>query len=168
MAQGRGAVGRVDGDLTVLAPQLGDEWREPRKLLGDELRILLGAREVRHCPSQRKPRRLIGHQQRNPQRLLEIAGAEPADLRVMVEARRLYIVGRRYDRERDLRGSVLLKEIAYGDFAKKVHLPVPVAYDEATASYRDGILTIRLPVSERAALPQHRTEIRMTVRRVPA
>ncbi|MBC5800782.1 MAG: Hsp20/alpha crystallin family protein [Candidatus Eremiobacteraeota bacterium] len=99
---------------------------------------------------------------------VEIAGAEPADLRVMVEARRLYIVGRRYDRERDLRGSVLLKEIAYGDFAKKVHLPVPVAYDEATASYRDGILTIRLPVSERAALPQHRTEIRMTVRRVPA
>lgn len=99
---------------------------------------------------------------------VEIAGAEPADLRVMVEARRLYIVGRRYDRERDLRGSVLLKEIAYGEFAKKIHLPVPVAYDEATASYRDGILTIRLPVSERAALPQHRTEIRMTVRRVPA
>jgi HSP20 family protein len=99
---------------------------------------------------------------------VEIAGAEPADLRVMVEARRLYIVGRRYDRERGLRGSVLLKEIAYGDFAKKVHLPVPVAYDEATASYRDGILTIRLPVSERAALPKHRTEIRMTVRRVPA
>ncbi len=99
---------------------------------------------------------------------VEIAGAEPTDLRVMVEARRLYIVGRRYDRERRLRGSVLLKEIAYGDFVKKIHLPVAVAYDEATASYRDGILTIRLPVSERAALPKHRTEIRMTVRRVLA
>lgn len=99
---------------------------------------------------------------------VEIAGAEPTDLRVMVEARRLYVLGRRYDRERARRGAVLLKEIAYGEFAKKIHLPVAVAYDEAAASYRDGILTIRLPVSERAALPKARTEIRMTVRRVPA
>ncbi len=99
---------------------------------------------------------------------VEIAGAELTDLHVMVEARRLYVVGRRYDRERARRGSVLLKEIAYGEFAKKIHLPVAVAYEDATASYRDGILTIRLPVSERAALPKARTEIRMTVRRIPA
>ncbi len=99
---------------------------------------------------------------------VEIAGAEPTDLHVMVEARRLYVIGRRYDRERGRRGSLLLKEIPYGDFAKKIHLPVAVAYEDATASYRDGILTIRLPVSERAALPNARTEIRMTVRRVPA
>jgi HSP20 family protein len=99
---------------------------------------------------------------------VEIAGAEPAELRVMVEERRLYIVGRRYDRERAERGSVLMKEIEYGDFVKKIHLPVPVAYDDATASYRDGILTIRLPVTEESRLPTRRTEIRMTVRRVPA
>ncbi len=98
---------------------------------------------------------------------VEIAGAEPTDLRVMVEARRLHILGRRHDRERGGRGSVFLKEIAYGDFAKQIHLPVPVAYDDASASYRDGILTIRLPISERAALPASRTEIRMTVKRIP-
>jgi len=99
---------------------------------------------------------------------VEIAGAEPVELRVMVEERRLYIVGRRYDRERDSRGSVLMKEIEYGDFVKKIHLPISVAYDEASASYRDGMLTIRLPVSENALLPRNRTEIRMTVRRTPA
>src|SRR5271156_2770596 len=93
---------------------------------------------------------------------VEIAGAEPVELRVMVEERRLYIVGRRYDRERDSRGSVLMKEIEYGDFVKKIHLPISVAYDEAAASYRDGMLTIRLPVSENALLPRNRTEIRMT------
>ncbi len=96
---------------------------------------------------------------------VELAGAEPADLRVMVEERRLYILGRRADRERDARGSMLLKEIAYGEFAKKIHLPVAVAFDEASAAYRDGILTIRLPISENSLLPTHRTEIRMTVRR---
>ena len=99
---------------------------------------------------------------------VEIAGAEPAELRVMVEERRLYILGRRSERERDARGSVLLKEIAYGEFAKRIHLPVAVAYDEASASYRDGMLTIRLPISENSLLPKHRTEIRMTVRRTLA
>lgn len=99
---------------------------------------------------------------------VEIAGAEPAELRVMVEERRLYIIGRRIDRESGSRGSVLMKEIAYGDFIKKLHLPIAVAYDEATAVYRDGILTIRLPVSENSLLPVRRTEIRMTVRRTLA
>jgi HSP20 family protein len=99
---------------------------------------------------------------------VEIAGADPAELRVMVEERRLYIVGRRYDRERASRGSILMKEIEYGDFVKKIHLPVAIAYDGATASYRDGILTIRLPVSADSLLPAGRTEIRMTVRRTPA
>ena len=99
---------------------------------------------------------------------VEIAGAEPSELRVMVEERRLYILGRRYDRERPARGSVLMKEIEYGDFVKKLHLPVAVAYEEAVASYRDGILTIRLPVSEEALLPTRRTEIRMTVKRILA
>ncbi len=99
---------------------------------------------------------------------VEIAGADPTELRVMVEERRLYIIGRRIDRERAARGSVLMKEIAYGDFIKRFHLPMAVAYDDAAASYRDGILTIRLPVSEEAALPARRTEIRMTVKRIPA
>jgi HSP20 family protein len=99
---------------------------------------------------------------------VEIAGADPAELRVMVEERRLYILGRRLDRERAARGSVLMKEIEYGDFAKKIHLPVAVAYDDAAASYRDGILTIRLPVSADARPPAHRTELRMTVRRILA
>ncbi len=95
---------------------------------------------------------------------VEIAGADPTELRVMAEERRLHIIGRRIDRRRTGRGSVMLKEIAYGDFAKKLHLPFAVAHDEVTAAYRDGILTIALPISENA-LPVHRTEIRMTVRR---
>jgi HSP20 family protein len=98
---------------------------------------------------------------------VEIAGAEPTELRVMVEERRLYIMGRRFERDRAGRGSVLMKEIEYGDFVKKIHLPVAIAYDDASASYRDGILTIRLPVSPDALAPSRRTEIRMTVRRAP-
>jgi len=98
---------------------------------------------------------------------VEIAGTETSELRVVIEARRLHIMGRRLDRARAQRGSVLLKEIAYGEFAKQIELPVTVAYDDATASYRDGMLTIALPCSDHFYLPTSRTEIRMTLRRIP-
>ena len=96
---------------------------------------------------------------------VEIAGVDLADLRVGVDERHLFILGRRSRRDRTISGSVLMKEIEYGEFAKKLHLPASVAYQDATASYRDGMLTIRLPVSTSAALPRHRTEIPMTVTR---
>jgi HSP20 family protein len=98
---------------------------------------------------------------------VEIAGAEPSELRVLLEERYLFIVGVRNERERGGRGSLLMKEIEYGDFVKKIHLPTPVADSGATALYRDGILTIRLPVSKESYRPTRRTEIRMTVKRIP-
>jgi HSP20 family protein len=98
---------------------------------------------------------------------VEIAGADTDDLRVGVDARHLFIVGRRTNRGQRQFGNVLMKEIEYGDFVKKIHLPLPVDYADVTAYYEDGMLTIRLPVSEQSRLPAHRTELRMTVRRVP-
>ena len=50
---------------------------------------------------------------------VEIAGAEPAELRVGVDERYLFIVGRRVNRDRSVLGSVFIKEIEYGDFVKK-------------------------------------------------
>jgi HSP20 family protein len=99
---------------------------------------------------------------------LEIAGADLGELRIGVEERRLCITGRRYDRLRADRGSVLMKEIEYGEFSKKIHLPIAIDFQAATAEYRDGMLTIHLPVSPDAYLPKRRTEIRMTVKRILA
>lgn len=98
---------------------------------------------------------------------VEIAGAEPSKLRVLLESRYLFIVGVRQERERFGRGSILMKEIEYGDFIKKIPLPAPIADEGATAHYRDGMLTIRLPISKESYLPRHRTEIQMTLKRTP-
>jgi HSP20 family protein len=98
---------------------------------------------------------------------VEIAGANPNELRVGVEERHLFIVGRRSSRSRADFGDVLMKEIEYGDFVKKIHLPVQVAYHDVTASYQDGMLIIRLPISQDSRPPAHRTELQMTVRRIP-
>lgn len=96
---------------------------------------------------------------------VEIAGADPDTLRVSVDERHLIIKGRRSEVVRFRRGSFLQKEIAYGDFSKRIHLPVAVEMADVRATYADGVLQIALPISATAYLPTTRTEIRMIIQR---
>lgn len=96
---------------------------------------------------------------------VELAGADSDDLRVAIDDRHLYIMGRRVDRWENRSASILQKEIQYGEFFKRVRLPLPVVHDGASAAYRDGILTIELPLAAHERFPTVRTEIRMTVKR---
>jgi HSP20 family protein len=98
---------------------------------------------------------------------VELAGADAESLRVGLDGRDLFIVGRRVDRS-ERSGSILQKEIMFGDFVKKLHLPIPVDDDGATATYRDGILTIVLPMNAQRRFTPYRTEVRMTIKRIPA
>jgi HSP20 family protein len=98
---------------------------------------------------------------------VELAGADAESLRVGLDGRDLFIVGRRVDRS-ERSGSILQKEIQFGDFVKKLHLPSAVDDDGATATYRDGILTIVMPTSTNLRITPYRTEIRMTIKRIPA
>ncbi len=100
---------------------------------------------------------------------VELAGADSDDLRVAIDDRHLYIMGRRIDRSQTRSGSILQKEILYGEFFKQIRLPLPVADDAASASYQDGILTIALPIAAQNQFQRTvRTEIRMTVKRTLA
>jgi HSP20 family molecular chaperone IbpA len=99
---------------------------------------------------------------------VELAGADSESLRVFVDERHLFIAGRRADGARLRTGSFLQKEIADGEFVKKIHLPVSVQYGEVTATYADGMLTIALPIAATEYIPASRTEIRMIVKRTLA
>lgn len=99
---------------------------------------------------------------------VELAGADPDSLRVFVDERHLFISGRRADTVRLRNGSFLQKEIADGEFVKKIALPVGVQYGEVTATYADGMLTIALPIAAPEYIPATRTEIRMIVKRILA
>lgn len=99
---------------------------------------------------------------------VELAGAEAESLRVSIDDTYLTIAGVRAVRDVSRNASLLRKEIQYGEFLKAIRLPVPVRDEGATAVYRDGILTIRLPLSDSKKFPIVRTTIRMTVRRTPA
>ncbi|HUZ48523.1 MAG TPA: Hsp20/alpha crystallin family protein [Candidatus Dormibacteraeota bacterium] len=96
---------------------------------------------------------------------IEVAGADPQSLHVSVDERYLLISGRRSAANRLHRGSFVQKEISYGDFAKRIALPVAVDYGEVVASYTDGVLVIALPIAATAYLPTTRTEIRLIVKR---
>jgi HSP20 family protein len=96
---------------------------------------------------------------------VEIAGSDGNDLRVAIDDRHLTIIGRRTDRGENRSLSILRKEILYGEFFKKIRLPLPVDDAGASATYRDGILTIVLPLATNDRIPTVTTEIRMTVTR---
>ncbi|MDQ6929860.1 MAG: Hsp20/alpha crystallin family protein [Candidatus Eremiobacteraeota bacterium] len=99
---------------------------------------------------------------------VELAGGDAENLRVGVDERHLFIIGRRIDTTRFTRGSFLQKEIEYGDFIKKIHLPVAVEFATVSAIYGAGILTIELPIAATEYVPTTRTEIRMIVKRTLA
>lgn len=99
---------------------------------------------------------------------LELAGADADSLRVTIDDDDLLVTGRRAARDVSRDASLLRKEIPYGEFFKRIRLPVAIRDDGAAAVYRDGILTIALPFAESKTMPIVRTTIRMTVRRTPA
>lgn len=96
---------------------------------------------------------------------VELAGADPDCVRVEVRERSLVISGVRRDGTRERVGSLVQKEIAYGEYSKEIHLPVAVRFEKIVAEYADGILVIALPTSETQYVPTTRTAIAMIVKR---
>jgi HSP20 family protein len=99
---------------------------------------------------------------------VELAGADPDSLRVYADDVDLSIAGERAARTVSRKASLLRKEIQSGEFARRIRLPLPIDADGASAAYRDGILTIRLPLAQTTKFPIVRTQVRMTVRRTLA
>jgi HSP20 family protein len=76
---------------------------------------------------------------------LEVPGMEKEDFSITVEGNALIMSGeKRYEREsRDSTYHVM--ERAYGSFQRSIPLPRNVDADRAQASYKNGVLSIRLP-----------------------
>jgi len=100
--------------------------------------------------------------------VVEVAGADPETLRVAVDAQHLYVSGRRRVAVRLRHGSFVQKEIAYGDFARRIGLPMAVEYDGAAATYTDGFLIVALPIAATAYRSTARTQLHILVKRTHA
>ena len=82
--------------------------------------------------------------------VVELAGVDPATVRVEALPGELVVSGQR-SRPRDGGRVYQQMEIEYGPFERRVPLDGNVDTEAATATYRDGFLTVTLPPARRAA-----------------
>lgn len=74
-----------------------------------------------------------------------IAGVKPEDLDVSIEGDVVIIKGNRERPAGDEERNYFYQECYWGAFSKEIILPVEADSSRATASMKDGILTVRIP-----------------------
>jgi HSP20 family protein len=80
--------------------------------------------------------------------VFELPGVREKEVSVNITADLLTLKGeRKWDKEINDESYHRLERV-YGKFERSVPLPVPVQADKATATYRDGVLEIKLPKAE--------------------
>lgn len=78
-----------------------------------------------------------------------IAGVRDEDLDVSINNDMVTIRGKREKEHEVAQKDYYYQELYWGSFSRSVILPVEVDADEAAASVKNGILTIRIPKAER-------------------
>ncbi len=79
---------------------------------------------------------------------MEIPGVAPDDVHITLQDKALVVEGVRFDQRQEGEKVYQQMEIDYGPFKRKIMLPVNVDVKSAKAAYRDGFLTLELPVAE--------------------
>jgi len=75
--------------------------------------------------------------------LSAIAGVKPEDLNLYLEGEVIFIEGER-KKPIDEKGDYFLQECYWGKFSRKIVLPVEINPEKISATFKDGILTIRI------------------------
>lgn len=76
---------------------------------------------------------------------IELPGMKKEDCQITIEGNVLYLSGeKRFERETH-ESTYHVMERAYGSFQRTIPLPRNVETDRAVASYRDGVLMVRVP-----------------------
>ena len=80
----------------------------------------------------------------------ELPGLEEKDISVEVHGNVLTLQGEKKSEQEDRKAGWYWSERSYGSFRRVVELPVEVEADKASASFKNGVLTITLPKAESA------------------
>lgn len=79
----------------------------------------------------------------------ELPGVDPdRDVSVTVDAGVLHIRAQRREQHEARRPDMYRSELRYGVFTRSLRLPADASDEDVTASYADGILTVRLPIDD--------------------
>jgi HSP20 family molecular chaperone IbpA len=89
----------------------------------------------------------------------ELAGLDAGDITVDVGDDAVTIHGERRAQHERRRGDLVVSEISYGEFHRAIPLPEGVIADNAVATFRDGVLEIRMPAPPSEVRRGRRLEI---------
>jgi HSP20 family protein len=79
----------------------------------------------------------------------DMPGLQPEDINVTVDHGVLTISGERREEHRDERDGFVRSEVTYGTFFRTIPLPEGADENRLSATFRNGVLEIRIPVSDR-------------------
>lgn len=86
----------------------------------------------------------------------ELPGIDPEqDVTISIDDGLMTISGERREQSRTEDKHGYRSEFRYGSFSRSVRLPVGACTDDVVATYRDGILQVRVPVESKAATVRH-------------
>jgi len=74
-----------------------------------------------------------------------VAGVEPKDLDIVLENDRLSIKGQRFKQSEESGENYFKRECHWGKFSREIILPVEADNSRAKATFKNGVLTIRVP-----------------------
>ncbi|HOG23149.1 MAG: Spore protein SP21 [Candidatus Omnitrophica bacterium ADurb.Bin292] len=90
----------------------------------------------------------------------DVPGIDKKDIDISVIGNTLMIKGERKSEERQDEKGYYYTERVFGTFHRSVELPVEVDSEKVTASYKDGVLEVTVPKSERAKPKQIKVDIK--------
>ena len=77
-----------------------------------------------------------------------LPGVKPEDVDITIENGTLTIRGQSSSERRAEEGDYLVQEIRRGEFSRSITLPSGLEPDKASASFENGVLTLRVPKAE--------------------
>lgn len=81
---------------------------------------------------------------------VEIPGMEKEDMTIDVQDGALVVSGDKRFERKETEGQYRVLQCAYGHFRRVVPLPTAILSDQASATYRNGVLRVELPKAEQA------------------
>ena len=91
---------------------------------------------------------------------VELPGVEEKDIQLTLTDDTLEISGEKKSEEKKDAGSFQHVERSWGSFRRVVTLPCEVVADEATATFKKGVLSVRLPKAQTAKERTRKIEVR--------
>lgn len=79
----------------------------------------------------------------------ELPGMAPEDVEVHVENNYLVLRGEKKAQRKEKKENAVHSECSFGSFSRSIPLPAEIQSDKVTATFKNGVLTVTLPKSEK-------------------